>query len=209
MLRETKGRIDGQMGEREVAPAVIGLFVGGRGLRMGGVAKGNLALPNGETLCARLVAQCRAALPDALLVLVGAADEYGTLGLAALADAPAGIGPLGGLRALILHAQAAGCAHVLALSCDLPYLAAGLIARLASEAPSARFLAAREGELWSTLVARYAVTALAEVDAAIAAEEHALQRVVRRLGHGAVELTVTDDERRELRDWDTPEDRAS
>jgi len=175
---------------------------------MGGVAKGNLTLPSGEQLGARLVAECRAALPDSPVVLVGAADDYASLGLVALADAPAGIGPLGGLRALLLHARAEGRAHALALSCDLPYLSAALVTRLAREAPTAGFLAPREGELWSTLVARYGVAALAQIDAAIAASEHALQRLVRRLGAGAVELVVSDDERRELHDWDTPQDRA-
>jgi len=194
------------MAESASPNVVIGLFVGGRGLRLGGVAKGNLTLASGETLAARLVAEAKKALPASRVVLVGAAEAYASLGLPALVDTPAGIGPLGGLRALLLDAQAAGCAHALALSCDLPYLGAGLIARLAHEEPAAALLAPRDGELWSTLVARYAVSALAAVDAGIAAHEHALQRVVRRLGDGAVELSVDEEERRQLRDWDTPED---
>jgi molybdopterin-guanine dinucleotide biosynthesis protein A len=127
----------------------------------------------------------------------------------ALDDAPAGIGPLGGLRALLLDARASGHAHALALSCDLPYLEAPLIVRLATEAPAASFLAPREGELWQTLVARYAVAALPAVDAAIAAGDRALQRVVARLGERAVELLVNESERAELRDWDEPGDAPS
>jgi molybdopterin-guanine dinucleotide biosynthesis protein A len=194
------------MAEPEQREPVIGIFVGGQGRRMGGVAKGNLSAPSGEKLAERLVARCAAALPSAPVVLVGRADDYTSLGLPALADAPPGIGPLGGLRALLLHAQGAGRTHALALSCDLPYLEAGLLVRLAREAPAAVFLAPREGELWSTLVARYAVAALAAVDAAIDAREHALQKVVRRLGASASELSVSHEERRELRDWDVPGD---
>lgn len=189
-----------------VASLTVGIFVGGRGLRLGGVDKGNLRLTSGETLCERLVARCRTALPNAALVLVGAAAAYAGLGLPVLADAPAGIGPLGGLRALLLDAHVRGHAGVLALSCDLPYLDAPLIARLATEAPAASFLAPRSGELWETLVARYGVDALAEVEAGVAAGERALQRVVARLGTRAVELVVSASERAELRDWDEPGD---
>jgi len=126
--------------------------------------------------------------------------------LPALEDTPSGIGPLGGLRALLLDAQARGHAHALALACDLPYLEAPLIARLATETPAASLLAPRQGELWETLVARYSVDALADVDAALAAGERALQRVVRRLGERASELSVDEHERAELRDWDEPGD---
>jgi molybdopterin-guanine dinucleotide biosynthesis protein A len=187
-------------------PLGIGIFVGGRGRRLGGVDKGNLKLAHGETLSERLVARCRHAVPGAALVLVGAAGAYASLGLPALEDTPSGIGPLGGLRALLLDARARGQSHALALACDMPYLEAPLIARLASETREASFLAARDGELWQTLAARYAVDALPAVDAAIAAGERALQRVVGRLGARAVELVVSERERAELRDWDEPGD---
>ena len=63
--------------------------------------------------------EIRAALPGVELVLVGAAEPYGALGLRAIADEPAGIGPLGGLGGLLSHA---GSGQVLALACDLPRL---------------------------------------------------------------------------------------
>jgi molybdopterin-guanine dinucleotide biosynthesis protein A len=191
-----------------MAPALtIGLFVGGRGTRMGGVPKGNLELAPGVRLIERLVGECRRALPEAPLVLVGAADAYADLGLSALHDEPPGIGPLGGLRALLRHAGANGHSGALALACDLPFLDAALIARLASEAPGAPFLAPRAGELWHTLSARYGLAALASVEATLAAGERALQRVVARLGGAAQELSTDPAEARKLRDWDTPEDR--
>jgi molybdopterin-guanine dinucleotide biosynthesis protein A len=185
---------------------LIGLFVGGRGSRLGGVSKGNLALPSGETLLERLVARARDALPAAPIVLVGGAQAYARFGLPELADEPAGIGPLGGLRALLAHAQNQAHTHALALACDLPYLGAPLIARLGVDLADADFLAPRSVELWETLVARYATTLLPVVDATIAAGERALQRVVQRLGARAVELVLSARERSELRDWDVPED---
>jgi molybdopterin-guanine dinucleotide biosynthesis protein A len=193
------------MSSQSTGAPLVGIFVGGRGTRLGGAAKGNLRY-EGETLLARLVRTCEQALPGVPVVLVGAAAAYAELGLPVLADEPKGIGPLGGLRALLVHARDSGHAATLALACDLPRLGPELVRRLAFEAPEAEFVAPRDGELWDTLVARYAVSALAAVDAAIADGERALQRVPRRLGAGAVELAVTDAERAELHDWDTPDD---
>jgi molybdopterin-guanine dinucleotide biosynthesis protein A len=185
---------------------VVGLFVGGRGARMGGVVKGNLPSPDGERLLERLVGQCWKALPDAPVVLIGDAPAHADLGLRSLPDAPAGVGPLGGLRALLLHAKQSGAWGALALACDLPYLSSRLIARLAHESQEAFFLAPREGALWHTLAARYSVLSLAAVDATLSAGERALQRVVGRLGGHARALELTPEELAELRDWDTPDD---
>ena len=81
---------------------LVGLFVGGRGERLGGVAKGLLKAPNAETtLIERALTELGAALPDAEVVLVGEAAAYASLGLRAIADAPAGVGPLGGLLGLL------------------------------------------------------------------------------------------------------------
>jgi molybdenum cofactor guanylyltransferase len=188
---------------------LVGIFVGGRGLRMGGLDKGNLVRATGETLAARLLRTCRAALPGAPVVLVGAATAYAELGLPALTDEPAGIGPLGGLAALLRHAERAGHSAALAIACDLPYLGPELLQRLAREAPEADFLAPREGAIWHTLAARYGTRALVAVDAAIADGDRALQKVIARLGERAVALAVTEAERGELGDWDTPEDRQN
>lgn len=185
----------------------IGLFVGGKATRMGGFPKGNLEVAPGVRVVDRLVEHCQRALPGAPLVLVGAAEAYADLGLPVLVDAPAGVGPLGGLRALLLFTEGAGHSGAIALACDLPYLESELVERLASTAPDAAFVAAKDGELWHTLAARYGLTALSAVDATLAAGERALQRVIRRLGDRAVELDVTPEEARQLRDWDEPGDR--
>jgi len=95
---------------------------------------------------------------------------------------------------------------VLALACDLPHLGVALVGRLSREMPGADFLAPRDGALWHTLVARYSVRALDAVDVAFASGERALQRVIDRLGSRAHELSVNDQERAELHDWDRPED---
>lgn len=186
--------------------AVLGLFVGGRGVRMGGAAKGLLPAPDGGTLIERLLARAQEGAPGIPVVLVGRSEAYAHLGLPTLGDEPSGVGPLGGLRALLLRARTEGKDYALALSCDLPFISATLIRRLLHEAPLALGLAPRDGALWSPLTARYAVRSLAAVDAALASGEHSLQRVFARLGPDAHELVLSDSARSELRDWDSPAD---
>jgi molybdopterin-guanine dinucleotide biosynthesis protein A len=192
-----------------VTRPLVGLFVGGRGSRLGGVAKGNLETRGGERVIERLIAVCQEALPQPDLLLVGSAGAYVELGLPELVDAPGGVGPIGGLRALLLAAHGRQVPYVFALACDLPFLGARLLRRLASEARDAAFLAPREERFWQPLVARYETgPALAAVNAALANGEHALQAIPRRLGSRAHVLGIDERERLELRDCDSPEDLA-
>jgi molybdopterin-guanine dinucleotide biosynthesis protein A len=185
---------------------LAGIFVGGRGLRMGGVSKGLLPLSDGSTLLGRLLRTLGQTGLGAPVVLVGEAEAYSAFHTPALADAPAGIGPLGGLRALLLQATAEGRPGALALSCDLPFIASGVLARLIHEQPDALALAPREETLWSPLTARYSVHALPAIEGAIRDGEHSLQRLFARFGAAAGELTLDAAERQSLRDWDCPED---
>jgi molybdopterin-guanine dinucleotide biosynthesis protein A len=186
---------------------VVGVFVGGSGSRLGGVAKGLLPTPDETTtLIERLCAEVRAALPSAELVLVGAAEPYGALGLQAIADEPARIGPLGGLGGLLSHASAG---HVLALACDLPRLERGLIARLAAEHPQAAALITRQESFRNPLVARYErEPARAALSRVLQAGKRSLQAVLDQLEPHVRELTLSPREQLTLGDWDTPEDVA-
>jgi molybdopterin-guanine dinucleotide biosynthesis protein A len=176
---------------------IVGIFVGGRGLRMGGVDKG-LLQHEGETLITRLLRAC-----DGFdVVLVGRADAYAELELPRVADDPPGIGPIGGLAGLLDHAAGRGESTVLALACDLPFITAELVRRLAEHESSAEVIAPSVDDVWQPLAARYRThPALAATRVAIAAGEHSLQAVLRQL---AIEPIAIDP--RELRDWDTPED---
>lgn len=184
----------------------IGILVGGRGTRMGGAAKGLLPLANGERLLDRLLEECRAALPRASIALVGAAQAYASFALPSLADEPMGIGPLGGLYALLADAERHGAHGVIALACDLPYLTRGLIARLANTEPDALAVAPRRSDIWEPLCARYAVSMLPEVRAAIDGNQRSLQKLFARLGERAHALPLSEAEQRELFDWDSPSD---
>lgn len=176
---------------------IVGIFVGGRGVRMGGVDKG-LLLHEGETLIERLVRACE----GLEVVLVGRADAYTGLGLPSVSDDPAEIGPIGGLAALLSHALRRGSADVLALACDLPFVTESLVQRLATHESSADAIASNAGGVWQPLAARYRTEpALSATRAAIGRGEHSLQSVLRRLTVEAIAI-----EPGELRDWDTPED---
>lgn len=183
-----------------VQPPLVGILAGGAGRRMGGADKARLLAPGGEQLLPRLLRVCRELSLPAVVVGGGNAPE----GVRALSDDPAGIGPIGGLSALLAHA---GARPALLLACDLPYLTAPLLGRLASTASAAPVLVARDPSTgkWQPMFARYAPDAvLPPLRLAIADGVRSLQTFLRT--QQVEELLLDDAERAQLRDWDTPED---
>lgn len=179
--------------------AVAGIFVGGRGRRMGGAAKGLLEGPTGERIACRL----RDVLVGAGLdvVLVGRDERYASLGLPTVEDDPPGIGPLGGLIGLLAHA---GSRPVLAIACDMPFIEAPLVSHLLT-APQAPAVAPRQGTRWEPLFARYAPESVLPAASERASRgQRSLQGLLDDVR--AQELPLTDVEWRQLRDWDTPSD---
>jgi molybdopterin-guanine dinucleotide biosynthesis protein A len=185
---------------------LAGIFVGGKGTRMGGRAKGLLLAPDGRTLVERLRATVD---PLADVVLVGDADAYAALELETLADDPAGIGPLGGLTALLRRGQRGRPGEeggtVLAIACDMPFVSRELLEGLLFARARAPIVAPRRADRWEPLCARYDSARVLPV-----AEEHvrrgelSLQRLLDRLGAAPLPEDAYDP--RELRDWDAPED---
>jgi molybdopterin-guanine dinucleotide biosynthesis protein A len=174
---------------------------------MHGEPKGLLASPEGQPLVVRLIDLCRASLNDAEVVLVGQASAYTELALSALADDPPGIGPMGGLCALLAEAERRGSAQAFALACDLPYVTARLLARLRDAEPAADAVAPRRQGVWEPLFARYEPSrALAAAQRVRKRGRHALFAVLDELGPGARELVLQQDEFELLNDWDAPGD---
>lgn len=183
---------------------IVGIFVGGAASRMGGAAKGLLPAPDtGEALVLR--SQRLARELGYVPVLVGASAAYGAAlpALTQLHDEPEGVGPLGGLGALM---RFAGEQPVIALACDMPRVSAALLARLAAHDEAAEVVAARgEAGFWEPLCARYdSPRVLPVLREALAEGVRSFQGLLRRVR--VSELVLGDDERRELSDWDTPED---
>jgi molybdopterin-guanine dinucleotide biosynthesis protein A len=185
---------------RGAAPGLIaGVFVGGRGTRMAGAAKGQLAAPGGGTL----VDRWRALLRDAgvEVVLVGRHEGYASLDLEVLDDEPRGVGPLGGLIALLRRARGG---RALALACDMPFVSSALLGRLIA-APPAVVVAPRRDGHWEPLCARYdAPGALPHALRRLAAGAHSLQLLLDEAG--TMGLPIDPAEAAELHDWDEPAD---
>jgi molybdenum cofactor guanylyltransferase len=179
---------------------VAGVFVGGAGTRMGRCAKGMLEAPGGGTLLERWL-RLLSGLGIERVLLVGRHEAYEGLGLEVIDDDPAGIGPMGGLAALL---KRSGASRALAVACDMPFVSRGLLARLLA-APDAAVVAPRRGGRWEPLCARYEPKHVLPVVARrIAAASHALQPLLDEVG--AVELALELNEEDQLRDWDTPTD---
>lgn len=184
---------------------VLGIFVGGRGRRMGGRAKADLRAPGSDE---RLVDRLVRIAGDAGIecVVVGSHPEATPLpaGVARVADQPPGIGPLGGLVALLRFAPTR---PVIAVACDMPFVTAALVERLARDPRDAAVLAPREpaAHKWQPLFARYdAARVLPVLERAVSEDMRSFQRLFARLD--VTEFEVEDAERALLHDWDTPED---
>ena len=177
---------------------LAGVFVGGESKRMGGRAKGLLRPPSGgASIVHRWVAMLQALrVPH---VLVGRRAEYASFG-EAIDDDPPGIGPIGGLNALVKRAERG---VVLALACDMPLVDEALLRRLIDAPPHAIVAPRREGR-WEPLFARYDVpTMIRTLPERIARGDHRLQGL---LDEHAVELETNEAEDAQLADWDEPGD---
>jgi molybdopterin-guanine dinucleotide biosynthesis protein A len=184
------------------APLVMGICVGGRARRMAGAQKALLIAPDtGETLIARLLRLGRAAGHE--LVLLGAAElAAAASGVPQLPDA-SDIGPLAALQSLLGYA---GERDALCLACDMPFVSAELLARLAAD-HLADVVAPRDPSSgkWEAMFARYRSRAVAPLlEQALTEGERSFQGLFARLNIS--ELLLDASERAQLRDWDTPED---
>jgi molybdopterin-guanine dinucleotide biosynthesis protein A len=195
-----------------VNPApLFGILIGGLGSRMGGRAKGLLKRSTGESLLQHLIDLCRTVCPDSSVVLLGEHAAYSEMLLETLPDLPAGIGPLGGVAALLSAAvygtkrePALRSNSAVVLGCDLPYLNVSLLTRLVMH-PSERAVSVQMDGRWNPVFARYPLpAALAAVEAQISAGQQSMQRLLHTLGAEALPLLDTD--LAALRDWDTEED---
>jgi molybdopterin-guanine dinucleotide biosynthesis protein A len=188
--------------------AIAGILVGGRGARMGGRAKGLLAAPGGGTLLDRWRSVLKAADPAIDVVLVGRREEYAAVDLPTLDDDPPGVGPLGGLLALLKHAQRAGREHALLLACDMPSVSSALVQRILTAAPAAVVAPRRDdaqGGLWEPLCARYEPDRVLPIALRRLADgRHALQPLL--VEASATPLSLSRAEAAQMQDWDVPAD---
>jgi molybdopterin-guanine dinucleotide biosynthesis protein A len=183
---------------------LVGIFVGGRGTRLGGVAKGMLRTGTGETILERLAAAIREASRGAEVVLVGSHPSYEEATWTRIDDDPPNHGPLGGLAALLRHAARTGRVAI-ALASDLPEVTPALLARLMREVSEASIYAPTLDGIAQPLFARYAPRAvLPAVEEMLTSSNKSLLGVLARVG--ICEMPLAAHEANTLRDWDQPSD---
>ena len=137
----------------EWADVTLAILAGGRGERLGGVAKGLLVV-EGEPVLARVLA-LGPRFGDVLLVANDAAP-YVRFGLRAVADVLPGRGAPGGVQAALAGARTA---WVLAVACDMPFITAAAVAvLLEARAPGVDAVAFQVGGRVEPLLALYRQT---------------------------------------------------
>ena len=114
----------------EISAAIL---AGGRATRFGGADKASLVV-GGLRIVERQLAAIGAVTDDVRIVANDAA-RYAALGVRVVPDLIAGAGPLGGLYTALVDARHD---RVLVLACDLPFVPAALLERLAMESGTAQ-----------------------------------------------------------------------
>lgn len=105
------------------------ILAGGRATRMGGVAKGNLKIKNGETIIAHQIRELNSAGIFDIFINANNFTPYEQYGLSLVADEAPSRGPLSGIAAVLNHLQNKFDA-VLFLPCDLPKINSTLLNEL-------------------------------------------------------------------------------
>lgn len=190
-------------------PPLLAILVGGKSRRMG-TPKGLLPVaPEGAPIIEAQVREAHRAGLD--VVLVGDATPYAELlpGIPRVDDDPPGIGPLGGLRAALLHASGRGHAAVICLACDMPRVSQRVLERIArpSDTNHAAVVAPRRdpGAPWEPMLARYEVHRVQRVlDAALADGVRSFQAFFARVDVATLPVDAALEEA--LTDWDKPDD---
>jgi molybdopterin-guanine dinucleotide biosynthesis protein A len=114
------------MTERSGLAAAI--LAGGRATRLGGVNKGALALGRMDIVDRQLLAV--RAVASHVFVVGPDSEAWRTRGLQAEPDEIPGMGALGGIYTAIVRSP---CDRTLVLACDMPFVSAAFLERLAAE----------------------------------------------------------------------------
>jgi len=109
----------------EISAAIL---AGGRAARFGGADKASLVVGGARIVERQLAAL--ASVSNDVRIVANEGARYADLGVRLVPDAVAGAGPLGGLYTALIDARHD---RVLVLACDLPFVPAAFLERLAIE----------------------------------------------------------------------------
>ncbi len=104
------------------------ILAGGRARRLGGVNKG--ALPLGASAIIDRQLEAIRSVASHIVVVGTATEAWAARGLPVVPDALPDSGPLGGIYTALAHSP---CGRTLVLACDMPFVSAALLIRLAAE----------------------------------------------------------------------------
>jgi molybdopterin-guanine dinucleotide biosynthesis protein A len=113
-------------------PVLGVVLAGGRNTRYEGQPKA-LEKVGGERIADRAVRAMREAA-DRVVLVANDAETYRPLGLETQPDLRPGLGALGGIYTAVVWAEEEGCRGALVAACDMPFLSAALLERLAWDA---------------------------------------------------------------------------
>ena len=143
--------------ERGLAAAIL---AGGRATRLGGINKGALPLGRMDIVDRQLLAVRQVA--SHVFVVGPEAEAWSARGLDTEPDVIAGKGALGGIYTAILRSP---CDRTLVLACDMPFVSAAFLERLAAEA--ADCVMPRTGRGYEPLCAIYSRACAPDIRARI------------------------------------------
>ena len=156
------------------------ILAGGQARRLGGVNKGTLAIGDAQIVDRQLDALRKVA---STVFVVGRDDPaWSARGLTVVPDDIPGAGALGGIYTAIVRSP---CARTLVVACDLPFLSAAFLRRLAGE-DGADLVIPRSARGYEPLCAIYSRACAADIHARIT--RGALQASVLPRGVRVIEL---------------------
>ncbi len=187
--------------------ATMGILIGGHSQRMGRPKA--LIEVEGVALIERTVGVARCMSEE--VVLLGT-PPFALPTLIAdvpiIPDRPSGVGPLGGLSALLAARPEADC---IMLACDMPHLDVALLRRLAVGEVDCDAVVCRatqadvsDGPQWHPCCGLYRPSALPAVQAALVSGRYGLRELLKKLRVRPVDLV--EDEARWVENWNAPED---
>jgi molybdopterin-guanine dinucleotide biosynthesis protein A len=182
------------------------ILAGGRARRLGGIDKSALRI-GGMSILERQLATLRSLTPH-ILIVASDEDRYREAGVRVVRDRIAGAGSLGGLYTALVEAPTE---QLVVIACDMPFLTAPFLARLAALGAGAAAVIPRDARglhplcaFWSQRAAPHLRTAIDEGRLRISDALAGLD--VRELS--AEDLAPFDPNGRLLENVNTPDDYA-
>jgi molybdopterin-guanine dinucleotide biosynthesis protein A len=196
--RERKGR--------EYPEVTLAIIAGGKGERLGGVAKGLLEV-EGRTVLERVLGLSR--LFGEVLLVANDAAPYARFGVRTVADVVRGRGAPGGVHAALVGARTE---WVLAVACDMPFVSeAAVRVLLDARAPEVDAVAFTVAGRVEPLLALYRKTLAEKWGETLRTEEPSLRQLLagcRTKSLPEEALRAVDGELRAVISVNTPEDAA-